>query len=74
MSIPVVSRRTLMTSSAVALAGLGLPRGAQLAFASQTPVDGTVIPWTDQLAENPVPNVIVQKLEWAALDSCITPN
>lgn len=74
MSIPAVSRRTLMASSAATLAALGMPRGARLAFAAQTPVDGSVIPWTDQLAENPVPNVLVQQLDWATLDSWITPN
>ncbi|HET9661410.1 MAG TPA: molybdopterin-dependent oxidoreductase [Thermomicrobiales bacterium] len=74
MSIPALSRRTLMASSAATLAALGMPRGARLAFAAQTPVDGTVIPWTDRLAENPVPNVIVQQLDWETLDSWITPN
>ncbi len=74
MSIPAVSRRTLLTSSAATLAALGMPRGARLALAAQTPVDGTVIPWTDLLAENPVPNVIVQQLDWETLDSWITPN
>jgi DMSO/TMAO reductase YedYZ molybdopterin-dependent catalytic subunit len=63
-----------MTSSAVALAGLSLPRMSRPALAFQTPVDGTVIPWSDQLAENPVPNVIVQQLDWETLDSWITPN
>ena len=74
MSVPAVSRRTLMTSSAATLAALGMPRGVLFAFAAQTPIDGTVIPWTDQQAENPVPNVIVQQLDWETLDSWITPN
>ena len=74
MSSPIVSRRTLMTSSALALAGFGQSRLSRPALAFQTPVDGTVIPWSDQLAENPVPNVIVQQLDWATLDSWITPN
>ena len=36
MNIPAVSRRALMTSSAVALAGLSLPRVARPALAFQT--------------------------------------
>ncbi len=74
MSTAAVSRRTMLKGGAAAMAGLSVIRIAGPARAFQTPVGGTVVPWTDELEENPVPQVIVQQLDWETLDSWITPN
>jgi DMSO/TMAO reductase YedYZ molybdopterin-dependent catalytic subunit len=74
MSFAALSRRSILKTSAAAMAGLSVIRIAGPARAFQTPVGGTVIPWAEELAENPVPNVIVQQLDWETLDSWITPN
>src|SRR4051794_4446496 len=64
-----ITRRTLMKGGGAALAGMSVLRivGPTLAF--QTPVTGEVVPWLDQLEKNPVPEVIVQQLDWEQLDS-----
>jgi DMSO/TMAO reductase YedYZ molybdopterin-dependent catalytic subunit len=71
------SRRNLLKYGGGALAGLSVLRvaGPTYAFQGATPdpVSGEVIPWLDQLEENPVPEVIVRQLNWAQLDSWITP-
>ena len=67
-----ISRRMLLKSGA-AVAGLGLmPNLLSQAFAAQP--GETVIPWLDQPAENPVPEIVGNLLEWEELDSWITPN
>ena len=66
-----VSRRMLLKSG-VAVAGLGLtPNLFSRVFAAQP--GETIIPWLDQPAENPVPEIAGQLLEWQELDSWITP-
>jgi DMSO/TMAO reductase YedYZ molybdopterin-dependent catalytic subunit len=71
-----ISRRTLLQTGGAALAGVSVLRIAGPTAAFQTPVTGEVIPWLDQLEPNPVPEVIVQQLDWEQLDadSWITPN
>jgi DMSO/TMAO reductase YedYZ molybdopterin-dependent catalytic subunit len=65
----------MMKGGGAALAGLSVLRLAGPASAFQsTPEGGEVIPWLDQLEPNPVPEVIVQQLDWEKLDSWITPN
>ena len=67
-----VSRRALLKGG-VAAAGLGLtPHLWSQAFAAQP--GEVVVPWLDQPAENPVPEVAANLLEWEELDSWITPN
>ncbi len=68
-----LSRRHLLQSGAVAVAGLSVLRlvGPAHAFPSQT--GATVIPWLDQPAPNPVPEAIVRQLDWERLDSWLTP-
>jgi DMSO/TMAO reductase YedYZ molybdopterin-dependent catalytic subunit len=68
-----ISRRTLMAYGAGAIAGLNVVRLAGPAYAFQTPVTGNVIPWLDQPAENPVPEVAVRQIVWEELDAWITP-
>lgn len=71
-----ISRRSLLTSGGAALAGLGaLPFiGAGVAQAMPLQADDEVIPWLDQMAENPVPQVIGNQLVWEKADTWITPN
>ena len=53
-----ISRRTLMKGGGAALATVSMLRIAGPTYAFQTPVAGQVIPWLDQLEENPVPQVM----------------
>ena len=66
-----VSRRGLLKGSA-ALAGLAF-FSPGLARAFQTQPGEAVIPWLDQPAENPVPEVAANLLVWEKLDSWTTP-
>ncbi len=68
-----VSRRTLLKGGA-ALAGLRFWRAPWLAHAFQAQPGEEVIPWLDQPAENPVPEVAANLLEWEKLDAWVTPN
>jgi DMSO/TMAO reductase YedYZ molybdopterin-dependent catalytic subunit len=67
-----MSRRTFLAQSGGALAGLALLNSPLRAFALQA--DDVVIPWLDQPADNPVPQVIGNQQTWETLDSWITPN
>lgn len=69
-----ISRRSALLKGGTAVAGVSILRLAGPAHAFQTPAAGEVIPWLDQLEENPVPEVIVRQLDWEQLDSWITPN
>jgi DMSO/TMAO reductase YedYZ molybdopterin-dependent catalytic subunit len=66
-------RRRMLLQGGGALASLSVLRIAGPAHAFQTPVAGEVVPWLDQLEENPVPDVIVRQLDWTQLDSWQTP-
>ncbi len=68
-----VSRRTLLKGGGAAAAGLTAVRVAGPAHAFPGEPDEEVVPWLDQPAPNPVPNVIVRQLDWEALDSRLTP-
>ena len=74
MTLSTISRRTLVKQGGAALAGLSVLRLAGPAHAFQDPAGGEVIPWLDQPEPNPVPEVIVQQLDWEQLDAWITPN
>jgi DMSO/TMAO reductase YedYZ molybdopterin-dependent catalytic subunit len=73
MTPSAISRRRLVQQGGAALAGLSVLRVAGPTYAFQTPVTGEVIPWLDQPEPNPVPEVIVQQLDWEQLDSWLTP-
>jgi DMSO/TMAO reductase YedYZ molybdopterin-dependent catalytic subunit len=77
MATSTMTRRRLLRQSGAAAAGLTVLRvsGPAHAFqnASPSPVAGMVIPWLDQPAENPVPEVIVRQLQWESLESWMTP-
>jgi DMSO/TMAO reductase YedYZ molybdopterin-dependent catalytic subunit len=68
-----VSRRDLFRYGGAALAGLTIAQLAGLALAFPTRPGEEVLPWLDQPAPNPVPQIIGQQLEWEKLDSWITP-
>jgi len=74
MSHSDITRRSLLKTGSSALAGLSVLRLTGPAAAFQTPAGGEVIPWLDQPAENPVPQVAVRQLAWEELDSWITSN
>lgn len=73
MTKTAISRRTLLKTSGAALAGLSVLRISGPTSAFQDDAGGEVIPWLDQLEENPVPEAIVRQLDWEQLDSWITP-
>ncbi len=73
MTAAGISRRTVLTHGGAALAGLSVLRLAGPAHAFPLSQDAEVIPWLDQPEANPVPDVIVQQLDWEQLDSWITP-
>lgn len=68
-----LQRRDFIVKGSAALATLAMfqSRFAQ-AFPSRP--GETVVPWLDQPAENPVPEIIKTQLVWEDLDSWVTPN
>jgi DMSO/TMAO reductase YedYZ molybdopterin-dependent catalytic subunit len=74
MSALHLSRRDVLLQGSLAVAGLALLRAPRLAdaFAAQPGED--VLPWLDQPAPNPVPDVIGTQLQWEHLDGWLTPN
>jgi DMSO/TMAO reductase YedYZ molybdopterin-dependent catalytic subunit len=67
------ARRDLIKGTA-ALAALAVLRSARSASAFPSRPGEVVLPWLDQPAENPVPQVIQNQLLWEDLDAWITPN
>jgi DMSO/TMAO reductase YedYZ molybdopterin-dependent catalytic subunit len=63
-----LSRRTLLKDGSAAIASISVLRLAGPASAVPHAQDAVVVPWLDQLAPNPVPEVIVQQLDWEKLD------
>jgi DMSO/TMAO reductase YedYZ molybdopterin-dependent catalytic subunit len=73
MALDEMTRRRLLKLGGATAAGLSVLRIAGPAAAFQTPEAGEVIPWLDQPAENPVPDIIVKQLTWEELDEWQTP-
>jgi DMSO/TMAO reductase YedYZ molybdopterin-dependent catalytic subunit len=71
MNKHTLSRRAFLAQSGIGLTGLALFNSAR-AFALQA--DEMVIPWLDQPAENPAPQVIANQHKWEELNTWITPN
>lgn len=69
-----LSRRALFKASGAALAGLALAQHPLFVYARPTHQDATVIPWLDSLPENPLPDVLVNRLDWETADQWFTPN
>lgn len=74
MNTADISRRAFLKGAGAAVAGYSVLRLAGPGYAFQTPAGGDVVPWLDQPAENPVPEVIVRQMAWESLDGWITPN
>src|SRR5262245_47854036 len=74
MNARPLSRRDVLLQGSLAVAGLALLRLPGLAEAFSIRPDEDVLPWLDQPAPNPVPDVIGNQLHWEDLDSWITPN
>jgi DMSO/TMAO reductase YedYZ molybdopterin-dependent catalytic subunit len=69
-------RRDLLArgGAAATLTGLALAQGAFPAWAFPSRTGEEVLPWLDQPAANPVPDVVRNVLRWEELGSWITPN
>jgi DMSO/TMAO reductase YedYZ molybdopterin-dependent catalytic subunit len=68
-----LSRRTLLKGGGAALAGLTTIQVAGPAHAFPGHPGDEVIPWLDQPAPNPVPQIVPRQLVWEDLDSWLTP-
>ena len=68
-----MARRELMRYGSAALAGLALLRFPGLAQAFPSWPGEEVLPWADQPAPNPVPQVVGSLPRWEQLDSYLTP-
>jgi DMSO/TMAO reductase YedYZ molybdopterin-dependent catalytic subunit len=68
-----LQRRDFIVKGSAALAALAMFQ-ARFAQAFPSRPGETVVPWLDQPAENPVPEIIKTQLVWEDLDSWITPN
>ena len=68
-----LQRREFIIKGSAALAALAVFQ-SRFAQAFPTRPGETVVPWLDQPAENPVPEVIKTQLVWEDLDSWVTPN
>lgn len=73
MQNSTLSRRELLVAGGATLATMAL-FNARLAQAAPLRQGEVVLPWLDQPAENPVPEVIDNQLVWEEVDSWITPN
>jgi DMSO/TMAO reductase YedYZ molybdopterin-dependent catalytic subunit len=69
-----LGRREFIVPGSAALASLAVLQSARFAKAFPTRPGEVVIPWVDQPAPNPVPEVIQTQLVWEDLDSWVTPN
>ena len=58
MSTSHMSRRDVLLQGSVAIAGLALLRAPRLADAFSAQPGEEVLPWLDQPAPNPVPDVV----------------
>jgi DMSO/TMAO reductase YedYZ molybdopterin-dependent catalytic subunit len=68
-----LQRREFVLGGSAAVAAMAMLQGSR-AYAYPSRSGETVIPWLDQPATNPVPNVIKNNLVWEDFDSWITPN
>jgi DMSO/TMAO reductase YedYZ molybdopterin-dependent catalytic subunit len=68
-----MSRRELLRNSGIALTGFSLLDYQGFPSARPAQAGDEVLPWLDQPAENPVPQVLDNTLVWEDLDSWYTP-
>ncbi len=69
-----LTRREVLQQGGMAITGMALFNNLSTNQAAPLQQGETVIPWLDQLPENPVPEVIANQLSWEGLESWITPN
>ena len=69
-----IPRREFIVQSGAVLAGIASLYASRLAEAFPSQSGEKVVPWLDQPAPNPVPEVIKNQLVWEDFDSWITPN
>ena len=69
-----IQRREFITKGSAAVAGLAAFLASRHAYAFPGRPGEEMVPWLDQLAPNPVPEVIKNQLVWEDFDSWITPN
>jgi DMSO/TMAO reductase YedYZ molybdopterin-dependent catalytic subunit len=69
-----LQRREFIVKGSAALAAVAILNASRAAHAYPSRSGETVVPWLDQQAANPVPNVIKSQLVWEDLDTWITPN
>ena len=74
MSDSTISRRRLLTAGSATLVGLALSHWPLAVLAAPLQAGEEVLPWLDQPADNPVPQVISNQLVWEKLDAWVTPN
>jgi DMSO/TMAO reductase YedYZ molybdopterin-dependent catalytic subunit len=72
--MPEITRRDVVIQGSAVLAGLAIAQASRLAHAFPTRAGEEVLPWSDQLPENPIPQVVANQLKWEELDSWLTPN
>src|SRR5215210_6213491 len=70
----IMSRRSFLMHSSQVFAGLTLLNSPWAGAAFGLETSDEIIPWLDQPAENPVPQVIANQQTWEELESWITPN
>ncbi|MCB0189937.1 MAG: molybdopterin-dependent oxidoreductase, partial [Caldilineaceae bacterium] len=73
MQSPTISRRELLVAGGATAATLALPSN-RFAYATPLKQGDEVLPWLDQPAENPVPEIISYQPTWEELGDWITPN
>jgi DMSO/TMAO reductase YedYZ molybdopterin-dependent catalytic subunit len=69
-----IPRREFIAKGGAAIAGLAAFFTTRHAYAFPSRPGEEVVKWLDQLAPNPVPEVIKNQLVWEDFDSWITPN
>ena len=69
-----VSRRSFLVQGGAAIASVGLLNYPWPRHAFALRPEDVIIPWLDQRAENPVPQIIANQQTWEGLGSWITPN
>ncbi|GLQ54854.1 sulfite oxidase [Devosia nitrariae] len=69
-----IPRREFIVKGSAVLAGLAAFQLASRAYGFPSRPGEEVVPWSDTLPPNPVPEVIKNQLVWSDLDSWITPN
>ena len=74
MQAQSISRRTLLKGTSAALTGLALLNQAWPSQSAFAQAGDEVLPWIDQPAENPVPQILDNPLNWEDVDSWYTPN